>query len=148
MDNKIYKLIYLSSETESFNEHELIHILEKSIRRNEKRGITGVMLYSGGNFIQLLEGPKHEVESLFRKISEDKRHTNIIRLLAEYSDRRDFPDWKMGFRKITTTMAEQKITGFSRLLEGDELAEQEIQNLSKKVKVLFNTFRRVASLAS
>lgn len=148
MDNKIYKLIYLSSETDSFNEHELIHILEGSIKRNEKRGITGVLLYSGGNFIQLLEGPKEEVESLFQEICADKRHTKIIRLMAEYSDKRDFPGWKMGFRKITATMAEQNISGFSKLLEGDELAEHEMQNLSKKVKVLFNTFRRVASLAS
>jgi hypothetical protein len=148
MDNKIYKLIYLSSETEFFNEHELLTILEKSIKNNKKKGITGVLLYSGGNFIQLLEGPKTEVESLFRSICKDKRHNNIIRLLAEYSDTRDFPDWKMGFRKITPSMAEQKITGFSRLLEGDEIGEAEMQNLSKKVNVLFNTFRRVASLAS
>lgn len=148
MNNKIYKLIYLSSETESFNEHELLTILEESIKNNKKKGITGVLLYSGGNFIQLLEGSKKEVEALFKKISEDKRHTNIIRLMAEYSDNRDFPDWKMGFRKITTSMAEEKITGFSRLLEGDEIADEELQNLSKKVKVLFNTFRRVASLAS
>lgn len=148
MDNEIYKLIYLSSETKSFNEHELLAILEKSIINNKKKGITGVLLYSGGNFIQLLEGSKKEVEALFAKIRADKRHTNIIRLMAEYSDKRDFPDWKMGFRKITPTMAEQKIVGFSRLLEGNELAESEMQNLSKKVKVLFNTFRRVASLAS
>lgn len=148
MDKKIFKLIYLSSETESFNEHELLTILEKSIKNNKNRGITGVLLYSGGNFIQLLEGPKDEVEALFKVISADKRHNNIIRLLAEYSDTRDFPDWKMGFRKITPSMAEQKITGFSRLLEGNEIAEDEMDNLSKKVKVLFNTFRRVASLAS
>ncbi len=148
MDNKIYKLIYLSSETESFNEHELLTILEESINNNKRRGVTGVLLYSGGNFIQLLEGPREEVESLFQVVKKDKRHTNIIRLLAEYSDTRDFPDWKMGFRKITPSMAEQKITGFSRLLEGDEVADKELQNLSGKVKVLFNTFRRVASLAS
>jgi len=148
MDNKIYKLIYLSSETEFFNEHELLTILEKSIKNNKKKGITGVLLYSGGNFIQLLEGPKTEVESLFSSVCKDKRHNNIIRLLAEYSDTRDFPDWKMGFRKITPSMAEQKITGFSRLLDGNEIDEAEMQNLSKKVKVLFNTFRRVASLAS
>lgn len=148
MEKKIYKLIYLSSETEFFNEHELLTILEKSIKNNKKKGITGVLLYSGGNFIQLLEGPKPEVESLFNLICKDKRHNNIIRLLAEYSDTRDFPDWKMGFRKITPSMAEQKITGFSRLLEGNEIVETDMQNLSQKVKVLFNIFRRVASLAS
>ncbi len=146
--NKIYKLIYLSSEAEAFNEHELLDILEKSIKQNEASHITGLLLYSGGNFIQLLEGPKESVEALFTKICRDRRHTNIIRLLSEYSDKRDFPDMKMGFRKITHSLARQNITAFDKLLGGDEFEELDLQHISYKVKVFFNTFRRVACLAS
>ena len=46
-------------------------------------------------YLQLLEGPKYEVNLTFEKISNDDRHLEIELLLKEYCNKRIFPGWNM-----------------------------------------------------
>ena len=52
----MYQLIYLSSATEMFTKEKLLALLEQSRPNNARLGITGILLYSNGNFMQTLEG--------------------------------------------------------------------------------------------
>ncbi len=73
--------------------------------------ITGMLLYLEGKFIQVLEGRKDAVLSLFDKIKKDLRHERIRTIIEGMPDKRVFKNWSMGFKK-TSYSEFTKITGF------------------------------------
>lgn len=105
----MYHIVYLSSVVGSFDEQQLKTILLKSRVKNTSRGITGMLLFSDDNIMQVLEGEQHEVAELYQVIERDFRHTRVIKLSDGKIAQRTFPDWSMGF----TTAAPQD---FERLL--------------------------------
>ena len=70
-------------------------ILAASQRNNSARGVTGMLLYNGRNFLQLLEGEESQLVSLMVKISHDPRHTGISMIERKQVDERVCPDWAM-----------------------------------------------------
>ena len=57
----LISLVYISSERAPFSAKELDALLASSRARNAENGVTGVMLYARGSFMQYLEGPKQAV---------------------------------------------------------------------------------------
>ncbi len=100
MKDRMHYLIYVSAATELMSDAELAQILEVSRRRNVEDGITGMLLYKDGSFMQLLEGPRDKVTATFERIGRDPRHHGLIILREADADARCFPDWSMGFRSI------------------------------------------------
>ena len=96
-----YCIVYLSSATRLLSEEELSEILHKSRHNNRASGITGILLYFNGNIIQVLEGDEKKVDSLYKIISQDPRHTNLIQLYKSPIERRSFPDWLMGYKTLS-----------------------------------------------
>lgn len=146
MDNKIYQLVYVSSAVTAFSDEALLSLLEKSRHNNVQRQITGFLLYSEGNIIQLLEGSKQQVEMLFRIIKADARHDGIIVLYQGYSDTREFADWRMGFKQLDRLELAHDIDLFNQLLAENESDVAAIR--SAKIKLLVETFRRVVRVES
>jgi len=80
-------------------------------------GVTGILLYRGGNFIQALEGPDDAVEATYQRIRRDPRHYGVYVLVDEPLDQRRFESWSMSFQNISKLTLE--ITpGVSRFLNG------------------------------
>jgi hypothetical protein len=94
----------------------LLELLEKSRKNNAKLGITGMLLYKDGEFMQVLEGEEKAVRSLSKRIAEDPRHTNFIILMDRVCTQREFPDWSMGFTNLDELTA-QDVPGYSRFLD-------------------------------
>ncbi len=92
-------LTYVSSARSLWSEGELEELLAAARRWNEPRGLTGMLLYSGGNFIQSVEGADDMVSDVFARISADTRHRGLLVLLDQQVMERSFPDWTMGFRR-------------------------------------------------
>ena len=63
---------------------------------NQKRRVTGLLLYNSGHFLQVLEGDTEEVKKLFEKIRIDLRHDGIVRLAHYPIHERVFERWDMG----------------------------------------------------
>ncbi|HEX8548849.1 MAG TPA: BLUF domain-containing protein [Cytophagaceae bacterium] len=97
----MYYLGYISAESMPFNEIIITDILNKSRNNNPQLGITGILLHVEGCLLQLLEGDRENVEKLYNKISQDSRHTAIVRLIEGEQERRCFEDWSMGFKSLT-----------------------------------------------
>lgn len=93
-------MTYVSSAKDLMSVSQLAQLLERVREKNEKLGLTGMLLYSGGNIIQVLEGPEHAVREVFAAITTDRRHTDVVTLWEEEIDDRAFPDWSMGFRDV------------------------------------------------
>jgi hypothetical protein len=93
----LISLVYISSERSPFSAKELDELLANSRVRNRANGVTGVMLYAGGSFMQYLEGPKTAVQKTFERIKADRRHYGIMELICMNIPKREFKDWSMGF---------------------------------------------------
>ncbi len=79
----------------------LKELLSQSQTNNLRDDITGMLLYSAGAFVQVLEGGQQEVDTLYAKIVMDERHKNIIKLAYGRLEKRIFPTWSMGFKAVS-----------------------------------------------
>jgi hypothetical protein len=83
------------------DEAELIKIIEESRTNNASSNITGVLLSCNGSIIQVLEGEKEVIHSLFEKIRRDQRHSQVIQLFHGPVQSRSFEKWAMGYSTPT-----------------------------------------------
>lgn len=93
------------------HENQLFDILHNSRLHNAALNISGVLLYSEGTFIQLLEGRDTIIDALYTRIQADQRHTNIITLINETSNEKSFEQWLMGFA-VTDAKKTEKLVGY------------------------------------
>ena len=93
----LWRIVYISSATKAELGDEGERILSSARKRNAERAITGLLVYSGGSFLQVLEGAKDTVEEIFAAIRRDHRHRSIIQLLSEEIQERDFKGWDMAW---------------------------------------------------
>ena len=93
----MYYLIYLSSSVKPMNHDQLSTLLQQCRDNNQKNGVTGMLLYQNGTFMQMLEGDKQVILDLYDEIRKDDRHTGFHTVLAGEIAKRNFEDWSMGF---------------------------------------------------
>lgn len=58
--------------------------------KNGEAGVTGILLFNGTHFFQLLEGPEEGVLPIYNHICEDSRHYNVVELMRDYAPSRRF----------------------------------------------------------
>jgi hypothetical protein len=98
----LYNLSYCSRASESIDPGALACIVETAQRHNVRHGITGILVFSEGIFLQWLEGPRDFIMPLMDRIREDPRHERLV-MLSELEEVRGrmFPDWSMELVSIT-----------------------------------------------
>jgi hypothetical protein len=92
----LVRLMYASRAVPTLDQDELHNILRQSKLNNPQHGITGLLCYSGGIFIQALEGGRSAVSRLYGRIAADPRHGDLILLNYEEIGERRFAGWSMG----------------------------------------------------
>lgn len=92
----LVRLMYASRATGEISSEDLVAILKKSKANNPGQGITGVLCYSGGVFLQVLEGGRAAISALYNKIINDPRHRDVMLLSFEEIAERGFASWSMG----------------------------------------------------
>ncbi|MEO8281208.1 MAG: BLUF domain-containing protein [Ideonella sp.] len=92
----LVRLMYASRATDQLAHDELVAILKKSKANNPRQGVTGVLCLSGGVFLQVLEGGRTQVSSLYNRIAADPRHHDVCLLSFEEIGERRFEGWAMG----------------------------------------------------
>jgi hypothetical protein len=93
----LISLLYVSTAVKLMSNEELLELLHVSHKNNASKNLTGMLVYKGGNFMQVLEGPEEDVMNAFQKIEQDERHKDVLILLKEPIVERQFADWKMAF---------------------------------------------------
>jgi len=96
-ESDLDSLVYVSSAVKLLSPEEIEYLLTRARERNEEYGITGVLLYIGGNFMQYIEGPVGNLELIYKIIREDKQHSGIILVTRETIEEREFGDWSMAY---------------------------------------------------
>lgn len=114
----LFHLAYLSTAATPLALKDLLPILEISRDNNQRTGITGILLYRDGRFVQLLEGEESAVRDLYAVIGKDPRHHDVVTLFEGPITERRFSEWLMGFRDLTLSKI-GRLEGFSEILNRD-----------------------------
>ncbi|MFM6996559.1 MAG: BLUF domain-containing protein [Limnohabitans sp.] len=76
-------------------------ILAQSRQFNPSSGITGILVYGGGIFLQAIEGGRMAVSDLYSHIQRDERHKDVVLLQYEEITERRFGGWSMGLVDVS-----------------------------------------------
>lgn len=93
----MHHIIYLSWATTPFNDQQLRDLLQEARSYNTQAGITGIMLYGNGCFMQVLEGEQATVHTLYEHIKLDARHRDVTAYADKAISQRAFGEWAMAF---------------------------------------------------
>jgi hypothetical protein len=91
----LVRLLYASRAVDTSSE-AIESILHQSRDHNPSTGVTGVLCYGGGIFLQALEGGRMPINELYGHIQRDPRHKDVVLLQYEEISERRFSGWTMG----------------------------------------------------
>jgi Sensors of blue-light using FAD len=112
----LHQLAYMSKTEGRWSRADLLELLRLSRVKNTALGITGILLFRDGTFLQLLEGGRDEVDALYDTIRADLRHKDVTTIWRIKSESRWFADWSMGFRDLEDDPV--TVPGLTDLLRG------------------------------
>ena len=133
----VFFLIYASTATRDLSKDDLNELLAQCRKNNAELGITGMLLYKGGNFMQVLEGEEETVRSLYAKIGRDPRHRGDILLQQGTQEERQFSGWSMGFRNLESQES-RSTPAYSEFLNTPLTGQEFSANPSRAQKLLLS----------
>jgi hypothetical protein len=92
----LVRLLYVSRAVDADPSAATESILSAARAHNLANGITGILCYGGGIFLQAIEGGRNQVNQLYAHIVNDKRHKDVVLLHYEEITERRFGGWTMG----------------------------------------------------
>jgi len=95
------RVTYLSQASEPLSADGLLGLLNQCHRNNTAKGLTGMLLFGNGTFLQSIEGEATVVDPLIERISKDPRHRDIKIVRRDEITERQYSDWSMGFERVT-----------------------------------------------
>ncbi len=137
----MFCLVYVSAAVTWFSERALRELLQQCRHSNAQAGITGMLLYKDGNFMQTLEGEESAVRALQQRIAADRRHQGMVVLHTSRIKRRQFADWSMGFTDLGLP-ADQLPAGYTEFLD-TALVGPAFQAAPRRCMDLMHVFRQM-----
>ena len=134
----MYQLNYHSISKPELSCIDLDKILEKAIHVNSKKNITGCLIYHNNNFVQILEGKKEDVLSVYKKIKADERHHAVTLLWESSSNLRHFPDWNMAYHQPESEHIISFVNNLTLLSELSDKATPTLLSFWGTVKKVLN----------
>lgn len=112
-------LTYQSRATTKPSRDDLAALMARARSRNRDAGVTGMLLYERGRYLQTLEGPPDGLEKIWSSVRNDSRHTDIEVLTQHFVPARLFSEWDM---LLYGRSPNEEPTLLSRMSGGDTLA--------------------------
>ena len=137
----MFFLVYLSAAVTWFSSKELHDMLATCRANNERDGLTGMLLYKDGNFMQVLEGEEPAVRALQQRIAADLRHRGMIVIDSGPTPAREFGAWSMAFTDISTHNASLP-NGYSEFMD-TPLSDPAFVNNPERCHQLLQMFRQI-----
>ncbi len=123
----LVRLLYASRALDT-SQDAIETILAQSRQYNPTCGITGILCYGAGIFLQAIEGGRMAVSELYGHIQRDPRHKDVVLLHYEEISERRFGGWTMG--QVNVRKLNQSI-----LLKYAEKPELDPYSVSGKVSL-------------
>jgi hypothetical protein len=100
-DNPLRTHVYVSSATVDFDAAMLESLLAGAREFNTAHGLTGLLLFCNGNFMQCIEGRSEDIDAALTRISASRRHKDIYVLYDAPVAQRSFADWSMALGHVS-----------------------------------------------
>jgi len=99
----LYSIAYVSTAQPDLEEISIKKMMEEFKVQNQLQNIRGILLYSQGNFFQILEvesSRKRVLKDLFKKIQKDGRHYDVIKILEKETPAPSFSQYGTAFKTV------------------------------------------------
>jgi len=105
MSGDVFRIVYKSTAAHPMEtmlgQGHIASLLAVARERNRRAEVTGVLVYTGLGFFQVLEGRRSAVQPIFESILVDRRHHTLAVIEMDVVAERRFPGWNMGFLGTT-----------------------------------------------
>ncbi|MCF7981695.1 MAG: BLUF domain-containing protein [Pseudomonadales bacterium] len=132
----MFQLAYTSKANQAFLLDELTELSNDAGMRNRKIDVTGMLVHHDGTFFQFLEGNELVIKALYKRISQDSRHTNCKIIYTQESNTRMFSNWftrYLSFEYIREITGEELSEDFEELLAGKIENKDEVMRIVNKL---------------
>ena len=93
----LHTILYVSTASPPMTCAALGALLSVARENNQACGITGLLVYNEGTFMQCVEGPSEPLLQTFGRIQASRLHKNVLEVVNEPIGERTFPRWDMAF---------------------------------------------------
>ena len=83
-------IIYRSHVRDALSFLEMEDMVNQANLKNTQSEVTGILLFNGVHFFQLLEGPDEHVTRIYQDICADPRHYNLVEVMRDSAPERRF----------------------------------------------------------
>ena len=118
------RIIYISTAPAPMEPEEIAALLAISRRNNAAAGITGLLIYHDASFLQVLEGEDPALSACLDRIARDPRHRWLIVLWRGAVAERAFPEWQMGYARLSDLCADTAGAGGPAVLSLHDLVDR------------------------
>lgn len=118
-------IIYRSHICEDVPVKALEEMVAAANRKNRHSDVTGILLFNGTHFFQLLEGPVDNVTAIYQHICRDPRHHNVVELMCDHGPFRRFGNVGMELFDL-------------RQFDTDEVLQQVLDKGTTKYRLTYN----------
>lgn len=110
------QIVWISEAVKNYSEDELLALLKKSRANNLRAGVTGLLLYHQGSFMQFMEGEEETVLAIYNnRIVPSRLHRKVTLLLKIERAEKLFSNWSMGFMATDSKLA-NTVPGFTEFV--------------------------------
>ena len=91
------RIAWSSVPSSSFSAARLGEIVAPARWNNKCNDVSGVLLYTGMHFLEILEGEESVLNEMWSRLENDHRHASLVRIGDEACEERRFVGWKMAY---------------------------------------------------
>ena len=108
-------LTYTSLARLDLTAEDLEAIYRTAREVNALEGITGLLIFNGIHFLQIVEGTPDAIDELVERLRRDPRHNGLEIRDEREIENRSFPDWSMELVRVSASYFEAKDVVSDRL---------------------------------
>jgi hypothetical protein len=100
MQGILKSITYVSRARPGLTDSDVFGIYQAAMKANALDGVTGLLVYDGATFVQIVEGGESALEALFKRLRLDERHCDLIIVDDREIGQRNFGGWSMELLRI------------------------------------------------
>ncbi|MDR6302042.1 BLUF domain-containing protein [Mesonia maritima] len=127
-------ICYVSTVSPGLSQDEIEQILLLSQLKNNNAHINGLLLFSNGSFLQIIEGESSIIDNLWKNINYDRRHFNLIKIFEQDVVQENFEDYHSDFVSINTRYSPVKFQEYLNHIQMLDFSSQ------TAIKNILNSF--------
>jgi len=112
---KLTSVTYTSLARLDLQSSDLEDIHRTARDQNALDGITGILIFNGTHFLQIIEGSSEAIEDLIERLRKDPRHTGFEIRDRRKVEERSFPEWSMELVRVKASYFEARDTIADRI---------------------------------